>query len=139
MHSASALQRVQQGDAGRFTRCGRALARWAARLACLGLGAGVVGCVAEVAPAPVVPADYYFYPYTYYDGHIVYNMYGNWYYPYGNRWYYYRHVPPGLVYRQGAMYQYRPPPSYYRGAPYYRAPYARPPYRVVPYGGGPRR
>jgi hypothetical protein len=134
MDSNSVSDPVQQGYARQFVRWGRAAMRWAG-LALVAASSGAVGCVAEVAPAPVAPLDYYYYPYTYYDGHVVYYVQGNWYYPYGDRWYYYRHVPPGLVYRRAPVYQYRPP--YY----YYRAPYARPPYYRVPrgYGGGPHR
>jgi hypothetical protein len=105
----------------------------------------LTGCAAEVATAPVAPRDYYYYPYTYYDGHIVYFMEGNWYYPYGNRWYVYRHVPSGLVYRPGRMYQYHHAPRYYRAAPYarpyYRGPAPRPYYAPPPrgHGGGPYR
>src|SRR5262245_57744862 len=80
---------------------------------------GVAGCMAtaEVEPAVAVPDDYYVYPYTYYDGHIVYFVHGSWYYPSGNRWYHYRRVPPGLERRTGSL-------------QYYREPYGR--------GGGPR-
>jgi hypothetical protein len=70
---------------------------------------GVAGCRAEVEPAVAVPADYYAYPYTYYDGHIVYFVHGSWYYPYGNRWYHYRRVPSGLERRTGSLHYYRPP------------------------------
>jgi hypothetical protein len=131
MDSHSPLDRVQQGDAGRLARWGRRAARWAGRLLLAAGGTGLAGCVAEVAPAPVAPLNYYYYPYTYYDGHIVYHVAGNWYYPYGNQWYYYRRVPPGLAYHPGVVYQYRPP-SYYRAPPVYRV---APPPRG--YGGGP--
>jgi hypothetical protein len=94
----------------------RSLVRKASILTLVAAAAGLAGCVAEVAPAPVAPVDYYEYPYTYYDGHIVYFVHGSWYYPYGNRWYYYRRVPPGLSRRSGELH-------------YYHAPYGR--------GGGP--
>jgi hypothetical protein len=91
--------------------------------------AGLVGCAAEVAPAVAVPRDYYYYPYTYYDGHIVYYVNGSWYYPYGNRWYYYRQVPPDLARHTSSLRYYRPP--------YYRAPAAPHDYRTpAPYGRG---
>ena len=144
MDTKLGVHRVQQGDAKRFVRCNHVAARWAGLLALAAVSSIFVGCAAEaeVAPAPAVPVDYYYYPYTYYDGHIVYYVHGDWYYPYGNRWYYYRSAPPGLAHYAGPMHQYRSP--YYQAAPYarpqYRAP-AAPPYRPAPraHGGGPRR
>jgi hypothetical protein len=87
---------------------------------------GPIACTAEVA-AVSPPRDYYYYPYTYYDGHIVYYIDGSWYYPNGGRWYSYRHAPAALQ------------TSHYYRSPYYRAP-ASPYYRTPPYGrgGGPR-
>jgi hypothetical protein len=116
---------VQRGDVARAKRWGRAVVRYAALVALIAASSALGGCAAEVATAPVPPRDYYYYPYTYYDGHIVYFVEGNWYYPYGNRWYVYRHVPPALASRH--VYQYR--------GPYYRAPAARP-YARPPYGHG---
>jgi hypothetical protein len=90
-----------------------------------------MGCTAEVAAVPAAPvADYYDYPYTYYDGHIVYYVNGGWYYPYHDSWYYYRSVPPDLARRTGSLYYYRGPS--YRAPP---APYAHP-YYPAPYGRG---
>src|SRR5689334_6982210 len=100
---------VQRGDDARW---GRVIVRRAAVVVLIAASSALTGCAAEVVTAPVAPSGYYYYPYTYYDGHIVYFVEGNWYYPYGNRWYVYRHVPPGLAYPY--TYQYRGP--YYRGA-----------------------
>ena len=122
---------------------GRTFVRWA-RVALFVAAVGLVGCAAEIAPAAQPPADYYYYPYTYYDGHIVYYVDGSWYYPYGNRWYYYRRVPPELAHRTGSLYRspyhraQAAPPAYRAAPPAYRA--APPAYRAAPpygRGGGP--
>ena len=135
MDRVSCLGTVHEKSGRPVRGWGRAVARWTGLLALVAATAGLSGCAAEVAtePAVAVPSDYYYYPYTYYDGHIVYFMNGSWYYPYGNRWYYYRHEPPELSSRTGSLRYYRPP--------YYRAPAAAPPYYRTPSpygrGGGP--
>jgi hypothetical protein len=135
MMPQSSLEHVQARDVPRWRG---ALARCVGVAALALAGATVSGCAAEVVPAPAAPVDYYYYPYTYYEGHIVYNVNGSWYYPYGNRWYYYRHVPPALAGRSGSLQYYRPP--YYRATPYARPGYTAPPaYRPnyrAPYGRG---
>ncbi len=93
----------------------RPLVRRIAPLFIIAASAGLAGCAATVEPAVAVPVNYYEYPYTYYDGHVVYYVQGHWYYPHRDRWYHYRRVPPDLARRS----------TYY----YHRAPYGR--------GGGP--
>jgi hypothetical protein len=90
-----------------------ALARAAAVVGSVALGGGALaGCTAEVA-AEAGPANYYAYPYTYYEGRPVYFVNGRWYYPAGNRWYYYRRVPPELARRRA--YVHPAHPGYGRG------------------------
>ncbi len=133
MNQASYVESLHGNDVQRSSDRKSRLRRWVTCLALVAAGS-LTGCAAEVATAPVAPADYYYYPYTYYDGHIVYYVNGSWYYPYGNRWYYYRRVPPELAHRTGSLYYYRAP--YAR--PYrYSTPYRTPaPYRPAPYGRG---
>jgi len=116
--------------------------RWFALLS-VGLALSSGGCVATVGTGPYVaasvPADVYWYPYTYYEGNLVYFVGDYAYYNTGGHWYYYPHLPPALYDRRAAVireYPYvRSAPPAYRPSPYYRAPpvYGAPPaYRPPP-------
>src|SRR5437763_16617048 len=97
--SPSGVHTMRASSSKKVATMFRSLVRWAGVLVVVGATVGLTSCVADVEPAVAVPADYYAYPYTYYDRHIVYHVNGSWYYPYANRWYQYRRVPPDLARR----------------------------------------
>ena len=87
----------------------------------LALALGCSGCGAAFYPDAVyvdaVPAHIETYPYTYYDGRLVYFVDGRWYYRSGPSWYYYRSEPLHLYEYRGSIHRARP--AYYRREPVY--------------------
>ncbi len=85
--------------------------------------AALTACVVEPQPTYAyayagVPANIYLYPYTVYDGRIVYFYGGRSYFQSEGRWVYYTREPPAL-YHQRAYVQ-SAPPAY--GRRYYAPP-----------------